>query len=246
MKNWVGTFIHLIFHLKYPNSQKSLGILNKLKFMLPRDALLTLYRRPTMIEPHLLYCNILWGGTSQIALVKFQHLQKRAICLLTFSTYRAPTNELFLKLRLIKLYDMFRLQLGLFMFKTKNNLLPLSFEKYVKRNVPNVVNRYCLRTVLEFIPDIHSTNVQKRCIAVCGPSYWNSLPDVLRKSINLNTFNKHFYNYLLDCYTSVLWGCVWEMYLITISLLGSFFLVLMSVLEIHIIIIFYSVQTFFC
>jgi len=83
------------FHTSYISLKisKGLGILNKLKFTLPHDALLTPYR--TMIEPHLCYPNIFWGGTSQIALVKLQHLQKRAIRLITFSTYRAPTNELF-------------------------------------------------------------------------------------------------------------------------------------------------------
>ena len=94
---------------------KSLGILNRVKFILPRSSLITLYH--TMIQPYLFYCNIIWGGASLLALNKLVCLQKRALRLITCSYFRSPSNPLFIKLSVMKLQDIHKYQTVMFLFK---------------------------------------------------------------------------------------------------------------------------------
>ena len=77
-----------------------------------------------MIHPYLLYCNVVWGGASLTALNKLSVLQKRAIRAITYSSYRAPSSPLFKQLRILKLYDIYKLQIYMFMYKAKYSLLP--------------------------------------------------------------------------------------------------------------------------
>ena len=109
---------------------KSLGILNRVKFILPRSSLITLYH--TMIQPYLFYCNIIWGGASLLALNKLICLQKRALRLITCSYFRTPSNPLFIKLSVMKLQDIHKYQTLMFLFKFKSNLLPICCRQYLQ------------------------------------------------------------------------------------------------------------------
>ena len=89
-------------------NSKSLGILNQVKYILPRSSLITLYH--TMIQPYLYYCNIIWGGASLLALNKLVSLQKRALRLITCSYFRSSSNPLFIKLGILKLQNVHKYQ----------------------------------------------------------------------------------------------------------------------------------------
>ena len=66
-------------HVSYISSKiaRSLYVLNRLKFKLPIDALSSLYF--SLIYPHLIYCNILWGCAAKSILNELFKLQKRAV-----------------------------------------------------------------------------------------------------------------------------------------------------------------------
>jgi len=56
---------------------KSLAILSKLKYKIPKNCLLTLYY--SLVYPHFNYCIIIWGCASQTLMNKLLILQKRAV-----------------------------------------------------------------------------------------------------------------------------------------------------------------------
>ena len=56
---------------------KYVGLFFRLRHLLPRYTLLTLYR--TFFEPHINYCNIIWGNTYGTHLKKLESLQKKII-----------------------------------------------------------------------------------------------------------------------------------------------------------------------
>src|SRR3984893_16336859 len=56
---------------------KSLNILRRLKYKLPKKCLISLYY--SLIYPHLSYCIIVWGSAYNTALHRLIILQKRAI-----------------------------------------------------------------------------------------------------------------------------------------------------------------------
>jgi len=111
---------------------KSLGVLGRVKHILSSSSLLMLYH--TMIFPYLNYCNIIWGCAKPTVINKLTVLQKRAVRLVTRSSYRTSTGPLFSKLRLLKLVDIHKLQTVLFMFKFKQHLLPVSCMHYFTVN----------------------------------------------------------------------------------------------------------------
>jgi hypothetical protein len=106
---FLGVFVDEDLNWKYHTSQialkisKNIGVINRIKYLLTHDVLLSLYY--TMIHPYLLYCNIIWVRDSQLALHRPSVLQKRAVRLIACSSYRAPSSPLFKQFGVLKLYD---------------------------------------------------------------------------------------------------------------------------------------------
>ena len=104
---------------------KIIGVLYRVKFYLPRSILLLLYN--SLIFSTLSYCNIVWGNTFTTYLNRLYILQKKAIRLITSTGYSSNVNKLFNKLNILTVFDIYRHQLGIFMFKINNNMLPAKF-----------------------------------------------------------------------------------------------------------------------
>ena len=109
-------------HINYVslNISKTLGILYRVKNILPNNVLLMLYN--SMIYPYLTYCNIAWGCAKPTVLQKLILLQKRALRFITRSSYCSSTKPLFFRLGLLRLEDIHRLQIAIFMLKFKYKL----------------------------------------------------------------------------------------------------------------------------
>ena len=158
---------------------KSNAILFRLRYILPRQALISLYY--ALIYPHLIYCNILWGGASQNLISKLLKLQKRAIRTITHSKFCAASSPLFRELNLLKIDDIYNLQVAVFAFKYKNNLLPMSCYKLLQ-----VVSsaHYTMRRVMFFNVPNYRTRIRERSISVVGPRVWEDLPLHLQNTCN--------------------------------------------------------------
>ena len=78
---------------------KIIGIINKLKFQLPQNILLTIYN--SLILSQLNYCLLAWGYESK----HVYKLQKRAIRIIDKSPRFSHTNPLFKKLKILKIHD---------------------------------------------------------------------------------------------------------------------------------------------
>ena len=79
-------------HLHYVSMciSRSVGIINKLKFLLPHTTLFSLYN--TLVLPYITYCNIVWANCGVTKLNAILLLQKRhcvfVLDLFFFSPYR--------------------------------------------------------------------------------------------------------------------------------------------------------------
>jgi hypothetical protein len=96
---------------------RNIGVMSKLRYKLPDSAMLLLYN--ALILPHLMYCNIVWGGAGKSLFERLFKLQKRSIRIITYSMYIAYTSPLFSKLKVLNLKDIFSLQVLLFVYKCK-------------------------------------------------------------------------------------------------------------------------------
>ena len=142
---------------------------------LTNDILRILYN--SLILPHLQY-SILSCGFKRGRLEK---LQKRAIRIISNTKYNSHTDPLFKKLNLLKLKDLFELNVLKLFYKFKNNSLPF----YVSNmfSVYTYSHSYTLRS--EYVLDASGskTPIGDKCIRHYLPTVINkSKPDILNKA----------------------------------------------------------------
>ena len=156
---------------------KNIGIITKVRHLLPTSHTCMLYK--TLVEPYISYCNLVWASQHKRGnLEKILKVQKKFCRIITFSAFQAHSKPLFRQLGLLSIYDIFRFQLAMFMYRCKNNLLPSnkSFNfvtsdalyGYDTRNRSNLHVVYC-RTKCRWLT-----------VQILGPKIWNSLPGHLR------------------------------------------------------------------
>ena len=105
---------------------RNIGMINKLKFIIPERILHTLYC--TLALPYINYHGILiWGKACKTYLEKIHKLQKWAVRIISNSHYRSHSAPLFQKHDILNVNDLYQLELGVFMYKYFNGLLPISF-----------------------------------------------------------------------------------------------------------------------
>ena len=133
------------------------GVLHRLKNIFLKEILLTLYN--TLILSYINYGLLVWGVKSS----RIDVPQKKAIRLVTNSSYFAHTTPLFLAEGLLKVSEIFKLKLLKFFYKLSYDLLPPYFRHYrdvIDKDPPRVLRRHL----------IHQPMI-KRAYAECTPLY---------------------------------------------------------------------------
>ena len=175
---------------------RNVGMLNKLKHFLPDYIMKTLYS--SLIASHLQYCTLLWANSHVTHIRKLQLLQKKTIRIITSSHYIAYTDPLFAMTKLLKIEDLYKYQLGIFMHKVTHSQLPQNMSSMFLRtdkihsHKPRNQNAY-------FIQQIR-TNTRKSTINFSGPTFWNTLPINLRQIVSIHLFKKKFKELLQSKY----------------------------------------------
>ena len=103
---------------------KTLGIINKLKYVFPQSALILHFY--SLILPHINYCILAWGTNTK----RVFKLQKRAVRIITRSHYLSQTDPIVLHLKLLKVIDLYKLFQLKFYFKLTNQILPQYFYSF--------------------------------------------------------------------------------------------------------------------
>ena len=109
--NFLGVIIdkNLIWknHLNKVSNKivRIIGIMNKLKFTLPQNILINIYN--SLIIPHINYCILLWGSENS----RVSKLQKRAVQIIRKESRLSHTDPIYKELNLLKINDIYRLQL---------------------------------------------------------------------------------------------------------------------------------------
>ena len=138
----------------------AVGVMSRLKFTLPLYILTNLYN--TMILPYLTYCNIIWGSTASYLLQKIFLIQKRAIRIITNSTYLAHTEPLFRKLKILNTYDLHRYFVACFMFSYSKGTLPDILNNFFTLN--STVNMYLTRNINNFYLPTYKYNFSRTVV----------------------------------------------------------------------------------
>ena len=135
-------------HLLYLSSKlaKSIGILSRARKFLNKTTLKQLYY--SFLYPYLTYCNVIWGKATENSLGPIFKTPKRAIRIIENIRYRDSTKEAFFKLKILRLPELYKFSVLLFVYKYKNNLLPGIFDSFYLMN--NQVHQYPTRNAGNF------------------------------------------------------------------------------------------------
>ena len=118
-------------HIYYISTKikRGIGVRKKTSKFLDKNALLMLFW--TLVETHLKYCNVVWGQCNDTLIDRLQILQNKAARLITKVKYDdADHLGLICQLGWITVCGIIKLDLGIFMYKSQNNLLPETAGKF--------------------------------------------------------------------------------------------------------------------
>ena len=163
---------------------KSIGVINRARFFLPKPCLETLYY--CLVYSYLHYCIIVWGSMYKTNLHRLVSLQKRVIRIISKSTFDSHSDPIFKELELLKLFDIRQLELGKLMFSFNHLLLPPKVKNYFSLN--KQVRSYATRYANDFHLPFCRTSFRKFSVSFQGPSYYNSLETDVKESNSLHSF----------------------------------------------------------
>ena len=175
---------------------KSIGVLYKLRFYVPHPILFTLYN--SLILPYLSYCIVVWGNSYKGKLDTLFKLQKKALRICTGSVYNAHSAPLFLRLKTLNIFDLFKYHTALIGFQYFQDLLPKCISAMFSVNKHIHTHETRLRYVFHLWKV--KTAFSKRSIRNTLPNIWNETPQAIRSYKNLLTFKKKFKLHLYSNY----------------------------------------------
>ena len=166
---------------------KLTGLLYRIRHLLNLDTKLNFYY--SLMYPFLSYNILVWGGACHSHLDGLVKIQKRIIRLILNEPFYAHTTPLFRKLGILKISDIYKYNLCIYMFnKATNNYYSVQHEVNT-RNRNLCVPRFC-----------RLTSTQKS-VSFSGPTVWNSLPEHLKSIDRIHIFKTQLKSYLLNQYS---------------------------------------------
>ena len=163
---------------------RNIGIIAKLKHVLPLVNLLMLYN--TLIVPYLNYGILAWGNACSNLLNRLFLLQKKVLRIIHNISFRSHTDNLFFQNKILKITDIYQFQLGQFMYNLKNNNIPPIFKTMFVFN--NTIHKYPTRQANFIHLPLKRTLFAQKTFVYAGPKLWNSLSDDIKQSVTMNTF----------------------------------------------------------
>ena len=176
-------------HIKHITKKISSNIwlLSKIKHFLSQAHRIQFYK--SYVQPHIDFCNMVWGSTFESNKLKIFRLQKLA-CRVILDYNVEDSHEALNSLKILSLYDRLLLRKAKFMFKVYNDLTP----QYISENftLRNEVNTsVMLRSSASgcFVPPQPKKECFKHSMRYSGCLIWNSLPNEVKCAQTLETFH---------------------------------------------------------
>ena len=150
---------------------KAAGIIYKIRNEVPKNILLLLYH--STVSQSLRYGLASWGSAKTTALTKLQNLQNKIVRYMTYSTKFTNVDDKYKSLNILKLNDLYFLEIAKFMHKSYYKALPLSFDEYYSF-IDHHHNTRAKSTGSLSLPNPR-TELGKSSIKFTGVKIWNKL-----------------------------------------------------------------------
>ena len=142
------------------------------------------------MESYLNYCIITFGNAYPSHIDQLKIVQKKCIRIIANQPPYAHCNPLFNSFNLLKLADIYKYNLGIYMYK---NIESFSGNLYQ--------NPYSTRTGTYYIPlRQRLTLTRNQSVKVQAQSNWKDIPDTVKNSPSVFSFKRNYQKHLLDSY----------------------------------------------
>ena len=185
--------------------KRGTDVMKKTSKFLDKNSLLMLYI--TLVETHLRYCNVVWGQCNALPphrqtadIAKYQAARViTAARIVTKVKYEDVDHlRLFCQLGWLTVRGLIKFDLGIFMYKSQNNLLPETAGKF---HIPaEMVHGYGTRSAVPgnvFLPRYDLSFTQKSR-AFSGAKIWNEIPVNIKKAPSVDSFKEKRKAYYLQ------------------------------------------------
>ena len=188
-------FINHIDHIQSKMS-RSVGVLFKLNSFLPTSILKLLYN--SLILPYLNYGVECWHAAPNYSLEKLHVLQKKAIRAIFNQPYNAHTNGYFKNNGLLKLKDIYRLNLCTHMYKITES--PANYDISLQPRTLSSIHSYNTRNSNNIAtPRCNRTTTQSSFLYQSARE-WNILPQQIKGSKTSSSFKYALRQYYCSLY----------------------------------------------
>ena len=107
-----------------------LGMLSKLRHFVPHNVITSVYY--AIFSSLLHYGSIVWGQKTNSNIKRLETIQNKALRVINFAPFNAPTNELYKNNRILKFKDQIRLQNILLVHDDINRKIPYALQNTFK------------------------------------------------------------------------------------------------------------------
>ena len=172
---------------------KCIGILTKVRNVLNKKGMILLYY--SFLYPYLSFCIEVWGKSCPTYLSSLFIVQKRAVRLISFSPYLSHTDPIFKSLQILKLNDIYKYSVALFMYKFVMGYLPLIYNNMFNFNLE--FHNYNTRQSKQLHVSRGRLNIRRRTIGYNGVFIWNELMKFISINCSLHSFKLRLKRYIL-------------------------------------------------
>ena len=169
------------------------GMITQVRHCLSREALIQLYY--SLVYPHLIYCNTVWGGAGKQCSKKLFTSQKKIIRKILFLKKYAHTNTSYISLNVLKYNEIKDYCSAVFVYKMLGD--PTN-DMFIRR----VNGHYRLRNATLLQTPLVSSDQSQSHVRFRGVQVWNSLPEHIRLKPSISSFKSSLKKHLIQRYSN--------------------------------------------
>ena len=183
---------------------RSIGVLYKLRPFVTTKILSNVYY--AIVYPFLLYGITIWGNASKTYLTPIFILQKKFVRIATykdgFPDIPGPLEHslpLFYQLKILTIFDIYRLQLGKMVFESINNIGPFIIKFTLASDIHTHDTKYA-RNGYFYNNYIRTTQYGLKCLQAEGSKLWSMIPHNIKDTLSKKAFNARFKKHMVGNY----------------------------------------------
>ena len=143
----------------------------------------------------------MWGNSSPSSLSTLNSALHKVLRIMTFAPFgNIDLNPIYEFLKILNLEQIHSLELGKFLYKFHQNLLPTSIGNYFEADPFVNQHSYGLRSRTANLPTriVCHTKHAEKSFQIGGLKFWNKIPEEIRNSATILAFKRNYKSFLLE------------------------------------------------